>query len=155
MKLRFLWIGKTRQPAVKQLVTEYLDRIGRFAKVEVTELRDQTGAGAGRAGVIEKEGSELVERVSGDPFVIALDERGRQFDSSKLAAFVEQHRTAGTRQITFVIGGHNGLAEGVKRRADLVLSLSRMTMTHELARVVLLEQVYRAFTIIHGLPYQK
>ena len=68
---------------------------------------------------------------------------------------IDKHRTLGTRQITFVIGGHGGLSEAVRQRADFVLALSKMTLTHELARVLLVEQIYRAFTIIHGLPYQK
>lgn len=138
---------------MRELIQEYVDRIRRFAAVEVRELRDRDDAGARR--IIDKEGEHILSQVESDPFLIALDERGRELDSIKLAGLIEKHQLAGTRQITFVIGGPNGLSEAVRERAALVLALSRMTLTHELARVVLMEQIYRAFTIIHSLPYQK
>ncbi|HSF25301.1 MAG TPA: 23S rRNA (pseudouridine(1915)-N(3))-methyltransferase RlmH [Blastocatellia bacterium] len=155
MKLRFVWIGKTRRLPIRELVTEYLGRIGRFAQVEVTELRDRNAVGSDTRVILDKEGADILARTSSDPFVVVLDERGRQLDSLKLAELVERHRIAGTRQITFVLGGHAGISDVVRKQADLVLSLSRMTLTHELARIVLVEQVYRAFTIIHDLPYHK
>jgi 23S rRNA (pseudouridine1915-N3)-methyltransferase len=155
MKLRFVWIGKTRRLPIRELVTEYLGRIGRFAQVEVAELRDRNAVGSDTRVILDKEGADILARTSSDPFVVVLDERGRQLDSLKLAELVERHRIAGTRQITFVLGGHAGISDVVRKRADLVLSLSRMTLTHELARIVLVEQVYRAFTIIHDLPYHK
>jgi 23S rRNA (pseudouridine1915-N3)-methyltransferase len=155
MKLRFVWIGKTKRAPIKQLIEEYVERVGRFAQVEVTELRDRDDVGGDARKIIDKEGEDILSRTASDPLVIALDERGREMDSIKLAELVERHRVSGTRQITFVIGGHNGLSDAVRKRANLVLALSRMTLTHELARVLLVEQVYRAFTIIHDLPYQK
>jgi 23S rRNA (pseudouridine1915-N3)-methyltransferase len=155
MKLRFVWIGKTKRAPIKQLIQEYVERVGRFAQVEVTELRDRDDVGGDARKIIDKEGEDILSRTASDPLVIALDERGREMDSIKLAELVERHRVSGTRQITFVIGGHNGLSDAVRKRANLVLALSRMTLTHELARVLLAEQVYRAFTIIHDLPYQK
>lgn len=155
MKLRFVWIGKTRRAPVRELIREYLDRIGKFVKVEVTELRDRDDVGGDTQRIIDKEGEDILSRTAGVPFLVALDERGRELDSRKLAELIEKHRLAGTKQIAFVIGGHGGLADGVRERADLVLALSRMTLTHELARVLLVEQIYRALTIIHDLPYQK
>ncbi|HEX8091192.1 MAG TPA: 23S rRNA (pseudouridine(1915)-N(3))-methyltransferase RlmH [Blastocatellia bacterium] len=155
MKLRFVWIGKTKRAPVKELIREYLERVGRFAQVEVIELRDRDDVGGDARKIIDKEGEDILSRTASDQFVVALDERGREMDSIKLAEFVEKHRVSGTRQITFVIGGHNGLSDAVRRRANLVLALSRMTLTHEFARALLIEQVYRAFSIIHDLPYQK
>ena len=155
MKLRFVWVGKTRRAPVRELADEYLGRIEKFARVEVLELRDRDGGGGDAARIIEKEGEDILARTEAGPFVVALDERGREFTSAGLAEFIEKRRLAATKQLTFVLGGHQGLADAVRKRADLVLALSRMTLPHELARVVLLEQVYRAFTIIHGLPYQK
>jgi 23S rRNA (pseudouridine1915-N3)-methyltransferase len=154
MKLRFVWIGKTKRAPVKQLIQEYLGRVGKFAGVEVTELRDRDEAGSDARRMIE-EGEDILSRTATAAYLIALDERGRELDSFKLAELIEKHRLAGTKQITFVIGGHCGLSEAVRDRADFVLAMSRMTLTHDLARVLLLEQVYRAFTIIHDLPYQK
>lgn len=155
MKLRFLWIGKTRRAPVRQLIEEYLDRLAKFAAVEVTELRDRDDVGGDPRRIIDKEGEEILSRTASAPYVIALDERGREVDSVKLAEMIESHRQSGTKQITFVLGGHYGLSDAVRDRADFVLALSRMTLTHDLARVLLIEQVYRAFTIIHDLPYQK
>lgn len=155
MKLRFVWIGKTKRAPVKQLIQEYLDRVGKFATVEVTELRDRDDVGGDARRIIDKEGEDILSRTASAAYLIALDERGREIDSIKLAEMIERHRLAGTKQITFVIGGHCGLSDAVRDRADFVLALSRMTLTHDLARVLLIEQVYRAFTIIHDLPYQK
>ena len=155
MKLRFVWIGKTKRAPVKELVGEYLERVGRYAQTEVTELRDRDDVGGDARKIIDKEGEDILSRTASDSFLVALDERGREMDSIKLAEFIEQHRVTGTKQITFVIGGHSGLSDAVRKRADLTLALSRMTLTHEFARALLLEQVYRAFTIIHDLPYQK
>jgi 23S rRNA (pseudouridine1915-N3)-methyltransferase len=155
MKLRFVWIGKTKRTPVKQLIQEYLGRIDKFATVEVTELRDRDEVGGDARRIIDKEGEDILSRTASAAYLIALDERGRELDSIKLAELIEKHRLVGTKQITFVIGGHCGLSDAVRDRADLVLALSRMTLTHDLARVLLIEQVYRAFTIIHDLPYQK
>lgn len=148
MKLRFLWIGKTRSAPIKELLDDYIERIRKYAGLEVIELR-------GRTAGTEKEGEDLISRIKVGSFVVALDERGVQLDSMQLAALIQKHRVAGAKEMAFIIGSHAGLADSVKKRADVVLSLSRMTLTHEFARAVLLEQVYRAFTIIHELPYQK
>ena len=155
MKLRFVWVGKTRSAPVKGLVSDYLGRVSKFGRVEVVELRDRADSGGESRAIIEREGKDILSRTAADAFVVALDERGEQMDSRALSRFIEKHRVAGTKQITFVIGGYAGLSAEVIERADSVLSLSRMTFTHELARALLLEQVYRAFTIIHDLPYQK
>lgn len=155
MKLRFVWVGKTKRNPVKQLIQDYLNRIGKFGAVEVTELRDRDDVGGDARRIIEKEGEDILSRTASAAYLVALDERGDELDSIKLAELIEKHRLTGTRQITFVIGGHFGLSNAVRDRADLVLAMSRMTLTHDLTRVVLLEQLYRAFTIIHDLPYQK
>lgn len=153
MKLRFVWVGKAKKRPIKELVAEYLGRLEKFVRVEVVEIRDQVGTDTQR--IIEKEGEEIRARIESDPFVVVCDEGGKPMGSVELADFIERHRLTSTKQITFVIGGYGGLSKGVKKRADAVLSLSRMTLTHEFARVILVEQVYRAFTIIHDLPYQK
>lgn len=155
MRVRFVWIGKTKRAALKDLMQDYLERVRRFAPVEIAELRDRDDAGGEAARIIEKEGNDILSRVVDDSYVVALDERGREFDSRGLAALIEKHRVAGTKQVTFIIGGPCGLSDAVRGRADLVMSLSRLTLTHEMARVLLAEQVYRAFAIIHDLPYQK
>ena len=155
MRLRFVWIGKTKRAPIKELTGEYLDRLARFAQVEIVELRDRDDVGTVAQRIIDKEGEDILTRTASDPFVIALDERGRELDALQMAEFIEKHRLTGIRQITFIIGGHSGLSDAVRKRANMVLALSRMTLTHEFARALLAEQVYRAFTIIHDLPYQK
>lgn len=155
MKLRFVWIGKAKSGPVRELVEDYIGRVGRFARVAVSELRDRDDAGGDARRIIEKEGESILSALEPGAFIVLLDERGREMDSRGLAGFLEKHRLGGTRQITFVIGGHLGVSERVRERADLTLALSRMTFTHEMARVLLVEQVYRSFTILHDLPYQK
>ena len=155
MRLRFVWIGKTKRAPIKELIGEYMDRLARFVQVEIVELRDRDDVGTVAQRIIDKEGEDILARTASDPFVIALDERGREMDSLQMAEFIEKHRLTGTKQITFIIGGHSGLSDDVRKRANFVLALSRMTLTHEFARALLAEQVYRAFAIIHDLPYQK
>ncbi|MEW6210109.1 MAG: 23S rRNA (pseudouridine(1915)-N(3))-methyltransferase RlmH [Acidobacteriota bacterium] len=146
MKLRFLWVGKTRSAAAREMIADYLQRVSHHARVEVVEIRDRG---------VEKEGEEVLSRIGTEGFVVVADERGQDMTSGQFARLIENHRLAATRRITFILGGHAGVSEQVRQRADMLLRLSRMTLTHEMARIVLLEQVYRAFTIIHDLPYQK
>lgn len=146
MKLRFVWVGKTRSAPAKEMLRDYMERVGHYARVEVAEIRDRD---------VEKESEEILSRIGTDSYVVVADERGRDITSRQFAELIENHRLAGTRRIIFVLGGHAGVSDAVRQRADFLLALSRMTLTHEMARVVLLEQVYRAFTIIHDLPYQK
>ncbi len=155
MKLQFIWIGKTKNSSIKALADDFLGRIKKYSRAEMLELRDREDAGNDKQRLIEKEGEEILQHVGAGVFLIALDERGQQWNSYEFADFLEKHRLAGTKQVIFVIGGHAGLAEKVRQRANLTLALSRMTLTHELARIFLLEQVYRAFAILHGSPYQK
>jgi 23S rRNA (pseudouridine1915-N3)-methyltransferase len=155
MKLQLIWVGKTRKAAIKGLTDEYFERLKNFARLEMIELRDRDDVGGDREKILEKEAEEILKRSEAGDFLVALDEKGQQMDSFQFADFFDRHRNTGTRQITFVIGGHFGLADRIKQRADLRLSLSPMTFTHELARLFLMEQVYRAFAILHGLPYQK
>ena len=150
MRFRFVWIGKTHDAQMRALVDEYLKRLGRFVRCEVTELRE----GAGRAGIAD-ESKRIIGALHSDALTVLLDVEGREWSSPQLAAQVEKWQNSGTKEVAFVIGGPEGVSEEVKARADLRWSLSRLTLTHEMARVVLVEQLYRAYTIIHGMPYQK
>lgn len=152
MKVRFVWVGKTKATQISDLVADYVERIGRFAGVEITEVRDR---GDREPKLVEREGEELLRKIGADPFVVVLDQRGDHLDSKSLAAVVEQQGLLGTKRMTFVVGGFGGISEAVRRRADLLLALSKMTLTHEMARLFIVEQVYRAFAILHRLPYPK
>ena len=150
MKFRFVWVGKTRNKNYLALQDEYLQRLSHFVKCETVEIRDS----AHHDGK-ETEGKLILEKLNQTPFVCLLDVTGRKISSPELAKEIEKWQNAGTKEISFVIGGADGVSTEVAQRADLVLSLSFLTFTHEMARVVMLEQLYRAHTIIKGFPYQK
>ncbi len=153
MRLHFVWIGKTRDRYCAALIDDYLERIKRFAPCEVSELKEQRGGGEKR--VIAAESEKLIAAVERDDLVVLLDENGREFSSPQMADFIGKQQQAGTKRLAFVIGGFAGVSDEVKKRADVQLALSRLTLTHELARVVLTEQIYRAFTLLAGLPYHR
>ena len=146
MKFRFLWIGKTKNKNWRALEDDYLARLSHFTKCEIVELKDASK---------EIEGKRILENLNQTSFVCLLDVVGRSVSSHDLAKSVEGWQNRGLKEITFIIGGADGVVSEVVERADYSLSLSFLTFTHEMARVVLLEQLYRAFTIIKGFPYQK
>ena len=154
MKLHFVWLGKSKDRHAAALVDDYLGRIKRFAPCEVSELKEPAGSTDERR-VVAAESAKLLKAVERDDFVILLDEDGREMSSTELADFIGQRQQSGTKRLAFVIGGFAGVSEEVKQRAPLQLALSRLTLTHELARVVLTEQIYRAYTLLAGLPYHK
>jgi len=153
VKLHFVWIGKTKDRRCAELIADYLDRIKRFAPHEVSELKEQ-GSGDEKR-IIAAESAKLLDAIEKDDFVVVLDERGRAMSSPELAELIQKRQQAGTKRLAFVIGGFAGVSEEIRQRANLQFSLSQLTLTHELARVVLTEQIYRAFTILAGLPYHK
>jgi 23S rRNA (pseudouridine1915-N3)-methyltransferase len=155
MKLRFVWVGKTKSRPIANMVADYLERTSHFGRVSVEEIRDAERMGKNVGQTFEREGRDILAKVSDDPFLVALDERGEQLSTREFAGFLEEQRQRGTKQITFVIGGYAGLSDEVWQSARKIVALSRMTLTHEMARLLLLEQVYRALTIINGVPYQK
>jgi 23S rRNA (pseudouridine1915-N3)-methyltransferase len=154
MKLHFVWIGKTKDRHAAALIEDYLGRIKRFAPYEVSELKEQSSS-ADERRVIAAESAKLLAATERDDFVILLDEHGRQMSSTELSDFIGQRQQSGTKRLALIIGGFAGVSDEVKQRAHLQLALSRMTLTHELARVVLTEQIYRAYTLLAGLPYHK
>jgi 23S rRNA (pseudouridine1915-N3)-methyltransferase len=153
MRLRLIWVGKTRNEHLRALVDDYLGRLSRFVRCEVTELRESS-ARTEREG-IEDEGRRIIGALREDAFLVLLDVAGSEWSSFELAGAIEKWQLNGKREVAFVIGGHNGVSKEVIGRASFRWSLSHLTLTHEMARIVLTEQLYRAYTIIHGLPYQK
>ena len=150
MKFRFVWVGKTRDKNYRALQEEYLQRLSHFVKCETVEVRDSDAY-----ETKEIEGKRILEKLNQTSFVCLLNVTGRSISSHDLAKEVEKWQNAGAKEISFVIGGADGVSSEVAARADNMLSLSFLTFTHEMARVVLVEQLYRAFTIIRGFPYQK
>jgi 23S rRNA (pseudouridine1915-N3)-methyltransferase len=146
MIFRFIWVGKTKDKNWRALQEEYFARLSHFVRCETLEIKDSNK---------ETEGKLILEKVNQSAFVCILDVKGRSTTSPELAKTIENWQNRSLKEIAFVIGGAEGLASEVVEKADYSLSLSFLTFTHEAARVILLEQLYRAYTIIRGFPYQK
>jgi len=154
-----LCVGKMKEKAYRELADEYLKRLGRYGKIEEIEIPDLPEP-AGNSPALEeqvktREGEALLAKIRPGDRVIALTIRGKQRSSEELADHVREMRTNGISRMVFVIGGSLGLGENVLARADEEMSMSRMTFPHRLARVMLLEQLYRAEKIINGERYHK
>jgi 23S rRNA (pseudouridine1915-N3)-methyltransferase len=143
VKLQIAWIGKTKETAFRELTGEYLKRISRYVAAESHEMSDEGALldlAAGKSGRTQ-------------PVVILLDARGRQFTSEEFAELLRDQQDRGTQNLFFAVGPADGFSDKARSAADLILSFGKMTLAHELARIVLLEQIYRAFTILKGHPY--
>jgi len=149
VKIKIAWIGRTKEPAIQSLTEEYLKRISRYAPVEGQALRDEAGLlqMCGRAPGNAKKTS------AGRATLVLMDSRGKQFSSEELARFLGDYQERNPLPLVFAVGPADGFSEAARAAAQHTISLGRMTLAHELARVVLLEQVYRAFTILKGHPY--
>ena len=142
MKIRLLMLGKTRRPEMCAVLADYVKRIGRSCPIEVTEVRD--GAAAEKKLNVDRAATAVL-----------LDAGGKSFDSEAFAKWLGEQRDRGTRDIVFVCGDADGFPAELRERVKQKLSLSGMTFSHELARVMLAEQIYRAFAILSGSPYPK
>jgi 23S rRNA (pseudouridine1915-N3)-methyltransferase len=144
MKLQVAWVTARRgdkQAAVQELTDEYTNRLSRFVTTDVKSVASEEA---------------LLKMLAGwrvQPFVVFLDARGKQFTSEEFASFIESHQSRGTQTLLFAVGPADGFSEATLKTANQLLSLGKMTLAHELARVILLEQLYRAFTILKGHPY--
>jgi len=144
LKIRIAWIGKTKEPAIASLTEEYLKRISRYAEVEGVAVRDE-------ADLLTKFGEST--RGNAKSTLVLMDSRGKEFSSEQFAKFLGDYQDRNPLPLVFAIGGADGFSAETRAGAQSVISLGKMTLAHELARVVLLEQVYRAFTILKGHPY--
>jgi 23S rRNA (pseudouridine1915-N3)-methyltransferase len=143
MKIRLLMLGKTRREEARSLLDDYVARIRHYAEVEVTELRDAGPAALRRL------------KLDSSATIILLDAAGKQFTSQQFARWLSDLRDRGTRELVFLCGDAEGFPADLRAGAKLKISLSSLTMPHEFARVVLAEQIYRAFAILAGHPYPK
>lgn len=143
MKLKIAWIGKTKDPTIESQTNEYLKRISRYAEVEGLPVPDESAL----LRLREKRGLRPAHAI------VILDPRGKQLSSEEFAQFLQNHHDRNPQLLVLAIGPADGFREETRKAATAVLSLGKMTMAHELARIVLLEQVYRAFTILKGHPY--
>jgi 23S rRNA (pseudouridine1915-N3)-methyltransferase len=143
MKIRLVMLGKTRRPEIRTILEDYVTRISRFAEVQITELREDSAASLRKLDL------------DSASTVVLLDDAGTQQTSAKFAKWLGETRDRGAREIIFLCGDAEGFPEALRRRATQKLSLSTLTFSHELARVMLAEQLYRAFTLLAGHPYPK
>jgi 23S rRNA (pseudouridine1915-N3)-methyltransferase len=152
MRIRFIWPGKTKDEHLRALIAEYLKRLQRFVRCEVIETRD--AAGSDRASG-RKESQRILDAIPDGSMTVLLDLEGRDWSSPELAAEVQRWENDAIKEVAIVIGGAEGVSAEVTARAQKRWRLSRLTLTHEMARVLAVEQLYRAYTINRGLPYQK
>jgi 23S rRNA (pseudouridine1915-N3)-methyltransferase len=145
VKIKIAWIGKTKEPAIQSLTDEYLKRISRYVQVEGIGVRDEAALleVCGRAGT----------KVGAKSTLVLMDSRGKELSSEQFAKFLGDYQDRNPLPLVLAVGGADGFSDEVRAAAQYVTSLGKMTLAHELARVVLLEQVYRAFTILKGHPY--
>ena len=156
MRLRFLWIGKTKDPLLLKMEDKYLKRIEQHFPVQKTVVPDfKKSDPHQQAAQLEGEARQIERRLSPKTYLAVLDSLGEDLTSPQLASSLADLMNRGVSDVTFLVGSHLGIPKRIKDLANLKLSLTKLTLPHELARVVLLEQIYRAVTIIKGLPYHK
>ena len=159
MKIKLVTIGKLKEKYLKEGIAEYSKRLSRFTKVEIIELADEKtpdkASQLENQQILAKEGERVLSKITDREFVIALAIEGQQFPSEKFSLLIEDASIKGFSNITFIIGGSLGLSSQVKERANLLMSFGKVTLPHQLMRLVLIEQIYRAFMIQQGSPYHK
>ncbi|MED4851775.1 23S rRNA (pseudouridine(1915)-N(3))-methyltransferase RlmH [Caldifermentibacillus hisashii] len=159
MKISIITVGKLKEKYLKQGIDEYLKRLSAYAKVEIIEVADEKApehlSEAEMEEVKRKEGERILSHLSEDTYIITLEISGRMLNSEQLAAKIDELGTYGKSKLAFIIGGSLGLSKQVQNRSDLALSFSKMTFPHQLMRLILLEQIYRAYRINRGEPYHK
>lgn len=156
MQIRIIAVGKVKESWQKEGITDLIRRLSPYAAITITEVPDQKYSSPGeQPSAIRKEGAALLAAAKDPALLIALDPGGRMMPSEAFADLLRNHEISGGGDIAFCIGGADGLSDQVRSRADLLLSLSQMTFTHTMARLLLLEQIYRGFRIIRGEPYHR
>lgn len=157
MKIKIAWIGKTKEPALQALTEEYLQRISRYAPVEGIALRDEVAllemCGRASSGGNSSAAKRRKSAGGAKSTLVLMDARGKEFSSEQFAQFLGDYQDRNPLPLVFAVGPADGFGEQTRAAAQFTISLGKMTLSHELARVVLLEQVYRAFTILKGHPY--
>ena len=152
MKITIVAVGKIKEKFFQDAIGEYSKRLSRYCRLEIVQTADEKTP---EGQIKDREGERILSAIKEDSFVIALAIDGKAPDSVELAKQIEKWQVGGRDHLVFVIGGSLGLSKRVLDRADYRLSFSKMTFPHQLMRVILLEQIYRSFRIIHGEPYHK
>ena len=155
MRIKILWPGKTRNQSLSELQDVYLEKINKLERCELIETKEARGLTERMEKKILAIEAEGLEKHVKDYYIICLLDKGKEMNSEEFAHFLEEKGSFSLRPITFIVGGFLGLAEGILKKSHLLLSLSKMTLSHELTRIVLLVQIYRSLTINHGRHYAK
>lgn len=159
MKITLIAVGKLKEKFFREAVGEYEKRLSRYCRLEIRETADEktpeNASEVQREQILQKEGERILRLIPEDSFVVTLEIEGKRLSSEAFAGAIERLAVSGTSHIVFVIGGSLGLHNSIKTRSDLAVSFSDMTFPHQLMRVILLEQIYRAYRIINGEPYHK
>lgn len=156
LKMRIIVVDRTRSPFLKEGEVFYLDRLRKYVQVDWVEVKPvKISQGRPAPEILAGEGERIVQRLAQDDYSVCLDRSGNQYDSKRLAAWLNSLLNKGEQWVSFIIGGPLGLSKDILHRSREVLSLSQFTLTHEMSRLILLEQLYRAFTILRGEKYHK
>lgn len=159
MNIDIISVGKLKEDYLKSGINEFLKRMNTYAKISITEIPDEKAPENMSDAELERvksiEGQKILSKLKDSSYVMALAIEGKQLSSEAYAAQIDKLMTDGYRDITFIIGGSNGLSNEVLSRADYLLSFSKMTFPHQLMRLILMEQIYRAFRIMNNHPYHK
>ncbi len=156
LRFTFIFLGKTKKSYLTDAIDDFKKRLGHYVAVSVKTIKEKSfSTKVPIKKVMDEEAKQILAHVSPQDYVVTLDSRGKQYSSEKLAVLLEEWQGQGKHQVTVIIGGSNGLAQTVLDRSHLVLSLSKMTFTHDMARFIILEQFYRAFTILGRTGYHK
>ena len=153
MRITLLWVGKTKNGLLLSLIDDYWERLSHFCELSLIEIRSAQEEDRGR--LVTKEAQKILAKIEPNDFLILLDSQGKNLTSQEFSEQLSSYRDRSPAKLVFVIGGHWGVSPAVRKRANELISLSRMTFNHEMIRLFLLEQLYRSFTIIHRIPYHK
>ena len=153
MKIKVLWLGKTKNKSVKEIIEEYEGRLKKYASFSIQEIKEIKFGKIKPEEIRKKEAEQILELIDIADYVVLLDERGRQMNSMELSQWIQHKMNISISRVVFVIAGAWGAHDLIKERADYKWSLSKLTFTHEMARIILLEQLYRAQTILKGEKY--
>jgi len=155
MRLRILWPGKTKNREIMNLQGHYLDRINHLVPCDLVQTKEARGIEEKFSDKIKEIEARGLEKHFKDDYIICLFDGGKEMSSPEFARFLNELGSSSTRGISFVVGGFLGLSERILKRANFLLSLSKMTFSHELTRVILFEQIYRALSLLRGKQYAK
>ena len=155
MKLKILWPGRTRNREIKNLQDDYIKKIGHLNRFELIETKEARGMDERYENKIMDREAQGLEKHFNNDYIICLSDKGKEMNSKEFARFLEKLASHSSRAVTFVVGGFLGLDKRIIQKADFLFSLSKMTFSHELIRLILLEQIYRSLTIMKGQRYAK